>query len=49
MGHNKEIFQSSANESARMYWDFTIGASKTLGPCGKLENLIYVLWGLLGG
>lgn len=43
MGHNVEIFQSSTNESARKYWDFTIGASKTLGPCGKLENVMYVL------
>lgn len=49
MGHNKEIFQPSANESARKYSDFTIGASKTLVPCGKLENLMYVLWGLLSG
>ena len=49
VGHYKEIFQSSTNEPARKYWDFTIGASKTLGPWGKLENLMHILWGPLGG
>lgn len=45
VGHYEAKFQSSTNESASKYRDFTVAASKTLVPGGKLENLMYILWG----
>lgn len=32
MGHCKEMYRASTNESASKYWDFTIKVSKILGP-----------------
>lgn len=48
VGHYEERVQSSTNESASKYRDFTVAASKTLVPGGKLENLMYILWGITG-